>query len=47
MQDVVSLDLQVKVVQQYVEGLLLEDQKFLIFCHHKVMNDGIAEVLNK
>lgn len=38
---------QVKVVQQYVTGLLDEDQKFLIFCHHKVMNDGIAEVLNK
>lgn len=39
--------MQVKVVQQYVGELLDQDQKFLIFCHHKVMNDGIAEILNK
>ena len=38
---------QVKVVQQYLEELLEQDVKFLVFCHHKVMNDGIAQVLNK
>ena len=38
---------QAKAVQQYVEDLLDQEQKFLIFCHHKSMNDAIAEVLNK
>ena len=35
------------MVQQYLEELLEQDIKFLVFCHHKVMNDGIAQVLNK
>ena len=35
------------MVQQYLEELLEQDVKFLVFCHHKVMNDGIAQVLNK
>ena len=39
--------MQAKAVQQYVEDLLDQEQKFLIFCHHKSMNDAIAEVLNK
>ena len=45
--DILDPCMQVKAVQQYVTELLESDQKFLIFCHHKVLNDGIAEVLNK
>ena len=39
--------LQVKAVQEYLEDLLDQDQKFLVFYHHKVMGEGLQEVLNK
>ena len=38
---------QVRAVQEYVRELLDQEQKFLIFAHHKVLLDGIQEVLNK
>lgn len=39
--------MQVKAVQEYMEELLEADQKFLVFYHHKVMGEGLQEVLNK
>ncbi|KAK9841983.1 hypothetical protein WJX81_002729 [Elliptochloris bilobata] len=40
-------ELKVKAVQEYVRELLDQEQKFLIFAHHRVLLDGIQEVLNK
>jgi hypothetical protein len=37
----------VKAVQNYVTELLDQDQKFLIFFHHKVMGEGLQETMNK
>lgn len=34
-------------MQQFIDDLLDSNQKFIVFCHHKVMNDGVAEILNK
>ena len=35
------------MVQAYVEELLEAGEKFLVFCHHKVMIDGLLETLNR
>jgi len=37
-----------KAVQDYIKELInTRDKKFLVFCHHKVMLQGIAETLEK
>jgi hypothetical protein len=32
-----------KAVQDYIKDLLTGDKKFVVFCHHKVMLNGIGK----
>jgi len=36
-----------KAVQGYVKDLALSEKKFLLFCHHRVMINGIRDMLEK
>lgn len=42
-----SAEAKIQAVNEYLSDILTKDVKFICFCHHKMMLDGIQEMLNK
>ena len=42
-----TAEAKLKAVQGYIKDLLSSDKKFLVFCHHQTMLNGIESMLEK